>query len=213
MPDTTDNAKLVEETVNIFAPAEAKRALDELRAALASAPQLWQCPDCAFSFDAMHADEGGGYSCPACAETRLTAALASANALNERLVAELEAATGYLLNARIDLETGATKKTAIQTIEGGLKRIRALLADMGKGDGGWGMTNEEIVAHQRRAREFAETEVGKAFLRFENAHLRYWQQDSNDHISDRRLRELDEAANKARAALVALLRPLAGLEP
>lgn len=71
----------------------------------------------------------------------------------------------------------------------------------------------DIVVHQRRAREFAETEVGKALQRFESTHSRYWQQDSNDRISDRRLRELHEAAEKARAVLIALLRPLVGLEP
>jgi hypothetical protein len=27
---------------------------------------LWVCPDCAFAFDAVHCDEGGGYSCPMC---------------------------------------------------------------------------------------------------------------------------------------------------
>jgi hypothetical protein len=44
----------------------------------------------------------------------------------------LGAAEGYLLNAKIDLETGATKKTAIATIEGGLRMIRA--ARTGKDD-------------------------------------------------------------------------------
>ena len=39
----------------------------------------------------------------------------------------LSAAKGYLLNAKIDLETGCTKATAIQTIEGGLKRIEPAL--------------------------------------------------------------------------------------
>jgi hypothetical protein len=75
------------------------------------------------------------------------------------------------------------------------------------------MTNEEIIAHQRREHEFAETEVGKAFRRFESAHSRYWQMDSHESVSYRRLSELDEAARKARAELVALLRALVGLEP
>ena len=43
----------------------------------------------------------------------------------DRLRAELGAATGYMLNAKIDLETGASKRTAIATIEGGLRRARA----------------------------------------------------------------------------------------
>lgn len=40
---------------------------------------------------------------------------------------ELRAAIGYLLNAKIDLESGCTKTTAIKTIEGGIKRFRAVL--------------------------------------------------------------------------------------
>jgi IS5 family transposase len=39
----------------------------------------------------------------------------------------LQAASGYLLNAKIDLETGAPRKTATQTIDGGLKVVRAAL--------------------------------------------------------------------------------------
>ena len=37
--------------------------------------KLHTCPDCAFTFDAIHTDEGGGYSCPCCAEAGLTAQL------------------------------------------------------------------------------------------------------------------------------------------
>lgn len=33
------------------------------------------CPACAFTFDAVHSDADGGYSCPACAEVRLKAEL------------------------------------------------------------------------------------------------------------------------------------------
>ena len=42
---------------------------------------LWECPECAFGFDRMHTDEGGGYSCPVCelAEVR------------ERIAADIEA--------------------------------------------------------------------------------------------------------------------------
>lgn len=45
----------------------------------------------------------------------------------KELLAELEAMCGYLLNAKIDLETGCPKATAIRTIEGGLKRARAAI--------------------------------------------------------------------------------------
>lgn len=41
----------------------------------------------------------------------------------------LEAAQGYLRNAKIDLETGAPKRTAIQTLEGGLRLVDAALYD------------------------------------------------------------------------------------
>jgi len=34
---------------------------------------LWSCPNCAFTFDAGHDNaDGSGYSCPVCAEARLT---------------------------------------------------------------------------------------------------------------------------------------------
>ena len=48
------------------------------------------------------------------------------------LEAGLSASVGYLLNAKIDLETGATKATAIRTIEGGIARARALLGERGE---------------------------------------------------------------------------------
>jgi hypothetical protein len=44
------------------------------------------------------------------------------------LLAALKAACGYLMNARIDLMTGAPKKTAMMTIDGGLSVVRAALA-------------------------------------------------------------------------------------
>jgi protein-arginine kinase activator protein McsA len=35
--------------------------------------ELSTCPDCAFTFDAVHTDNASGdYTCPACAEQRLT---------------------------------------------------------------------------------------------------------------------------------------------
>ena len=44
------------------------------------------------------------------------------------LLQALKTAQGYMLNAKIDLETGAPKKTAIATIEGGLKIVAAAIA-------------------------------------------------------------------------------------
>jgi hypothetical protein len=44
------------------------------------------------------------------------------------LLAEMRAAAGYLRNAKIDLETGCPKATAIRTIEGGLMRLEAAIS-------------------------------------------------------------------------------------
>jgi hypothetical protein len=57
--------------------------------------------------------------------TQYCAEAAALAAEIEMLRGELSAATGYMLNAKIDLETGASKRTAIATIEGGLRRARA----------------------------------------------------------------------------------------
>ena len=43
------------------------------------------------------------------------------------LLAALRAAAGYLLNAKIDLETGCPKRTAVKTIEGGLNVVNAAI--------------------------------------------------------------------------------------
>lgn len=53
-----------------------------------------------------------------------------AGAAARGLLEALLAARGYLLNARIDLETGAPKRTAIATIDGGLKLIGDALAKL-----------------------------------------------------------------------------------
>lgn len=45
----------------------------------------------------------------------------------EVLHRELSAAVGYMRNAKIDLETGAAKATAIRTISGGIARAEAAL--------------------------------------------------------------------------------------
>lgn len=53
----------------------------------------------------------------------------------ERLRAAVKASEGYLLNAKIDLQTGAPKRTAIQTIDGGLKVVRAALTPPPESEG------------------------------------------------------------------------------
>jgi rubrerythrin len=48
---------------------------------MSSAAQTWEreegvtcvvCPTCGFTFDEFHTDADGGYSCPVCAEARVT---------------------------------------------------------------------------------------------------------------------------------------------
>lgn len=107
MTDPTDTAKLVDDG-------------------------LWQCPDCAFAFDAAHEDSDGGHTCPCCAEARLTAALASANEMNERLVAQLRKLDEW--RTKIDEDEDYTGWEDLESIVG---EARALLASM-KGDGGNG---------------------------------------------------------------------------
>lgn len=48
----------------------------------------------------------------------------TAEARAAAMLKALKCAEGYLLNAKIDLETGATKRTALNTIEGGLRMVR-----------------------------------------------------------------------------------------
>lgn len=64
-----------------------------------------------------------------CDRSQISKDLSASQAQCERLRAALKAASGYLLNARIDLETGAPKRTAIQTIDGGLTVVRAALKE------------------------------------------------------------------------------------
>jgi hypothetical protein len=47
------------------------------------------------------------------------------------------------------------------------------------------MTNEEIIAYQAKERAFAETDLGKAFLKFESATERAWVLGSEDGFNDR----------------------------
>jgi hypothetical protein len=47
------------------------------------------------------------------------------------------------------------------------------------------MTNEEIIAYQTKERAFAQTPLGKAFHKFENATARAWQLDIEDSFTDR----------------------------
>ena len=48
---------------------------------------------------------------------------------------------------------------------------------------------------------FASTDVGRAFLDFENALAGYWQLDGQEHVSDKRLNAAADKADRARAVL------------
>lgn len=57
----------------------------------------------------------------------LAARVIELEAENARLREALSAAIGYMTNAAIDLETGAKKRTALDTINGGIARARPAL--------------------------------------------------------------------------------------
>lgn len=96
------------------------RALLEASARIEAAPKLYDCPDCAFSFDAAHAIVNGKPTCPCCEEHRLRAR-----------IAKLEAALGELLDVVEDSEMSSRnvephKYEAI--LEDAEKRAQAALA-------------------------------------------------------------------------------------
>jgi hypothetical protein len=57
-----------------------------------------------------------------------------------------------------------------------------------------------------KTREWQTTEIGTAFIRFENAMASYWQNDQSKIISERRLRELDNKMQETRKEFLLLLR-------
>jgi hypothetical protein len=50
-----------------FSPSVCLRLIQEIQ----RQPKMWECPECAFTFDAIHTDADGGHSCPCCAESSL----------------------------------------------------------------------------------------------------------------------------------------------
>ena len=58
----------------------------------------------------------------------------------------------------------------------------------------------------QRERDWRATEIGAAFSRFENALGRAWTADCQENISDKRLRETWDVANRARAEFLHLMR-------
>jgi hypothetical protein len=62
-----------------------------------------------------------------------------------------------------------------------------------------------LTTKRERYKQWAQTPIGAAFQRFEIATQNYWQQDGNERGSYRRLQELYEERQKARAAFIGLL--------
>lgn len=92
-------------------------------------PEMGRCWAADDEWPIEPGDENNGHE-PATRYVRADLAHAELMKLREeiaRLHTELNATIGYMLNAQIDLETGATKATAVTTIKGGIKRARAAL--------------------------------------------------------------------------------------
>jgi len=100
------------------------------------------CPKCAFTFDACHADEGGGYSCPACAELAQEATIAQLRAEKDALRLDVERLDEALV---VTLEQNAQLREALDramlsgcsgcTTQGILQAAAAALATNPKEDG------------------------------------------------------------------------------
>ena len=73
-------------------------------------------------------------------------------------------------------------------------------------------TTEQILAYQKKFREFAATPLGEAFLKFERAHTALWQGEAQaDSRSHAWLRNLSDKERDAKAELMKLLYPLSGV--
>jgi hypothetical protein len=99
---------------------------ERLRAALAQSDQ--PCAYCSLPADEWARCDRGFPGCARADDAMGCPHLGSGLEV-ERLRAELSAAIGYMTNAQIDLKTGAPKRTALATIEGGIKRARAAMGE------------------------------------------------------------------------------------
>lgn len=71
------------------------------------------------------------FGCPLCISNEKNEEIAALAERGRKMLAALKAASGFLMNAKIDLETGAPKRTAIMTLDGGLKIIGAAIDKFG----------------------------------------------------------------------------------
>lgn len=96
--------------------------------------EAWVAPD-ARDKPMLERSSGGSYKFM---QTQLSwnvwqAASAALGAEVERLREVLSTAVGYMTNAAIDLDTGASKRKAIGTINGGIKLAREAMDNSGNG--------------------------------------------------------------------------------
>ena len=72
------------------------------------------------------------------------------------------------------------------------------------------MTEDKDQWRALRARyeRFSQTEIGKLYRAYDHATIDYWR---HEHVSDKRLKELDQIAREATNAFVAKLMEIAGV--
>jgi hypothetical protein len=59
------------------------------------------------------------------------------------------------------------------------------------------MTRGELLAYQKKEKAFAETEIGKAFLKFKAAYHKAIARDTEDSFTDKNRRSTQEAWKEA----------------
>ena len=72
--------------------------------------------------------------------------------------------------------------------------------------------SDDWRALRERYERFRATELGKLYSAYDHATIAYWRMDGSETVSDKRLKELDEAARAATNAFVAKLMELAGID-
>lgn len=74
------------------------------------------------------------------------------------------------------------------------------------------MIDFKALQEQReRDRRFLKTELGRLFLDYENAIIKYWKEDNNDRISDAKLKDLDQRSREATKAFKDKLMEIVGV--
>jgi hypothetical protein len=71
--------------------------------------------------------------------------------------------------------------------------------------------DDDWRAMRARYERFMATELGQLYRAYDKAVIEYWRRDADDSVSDKRLKELDQAAREATNAFVAKLMELASV--